>query len=575
MGLGLLLGAVWPLVLHAAPAPAADDVEIGRRIYQEGIRPSGAPLTGTRLGGAAVSGADAACMTCHRRSGMGSVEGDIQVSPITGNYLFGLGDKPVATMDPRSGKAFNRKHDPYTTRSLAEALRQGMNNAGRQMSAAMPRYALDDREIGAVAAYLKQLSRQWSPGVSADTIRFATVITPGVDPKRRQAVLDMLRTAFVQKNGSTFPGRRYMTSSAEMMLGTGRKWALDVWELQGPPDTWEGQLEERYRRQPVFALVSGLSDTTWEPVQRFCQQERVPCWFPSVDLPPGGQGFYSVYFSRGVALEAAVLAKHLRDDKDARPRRLVQVYRDDYVGRGAAEALRQALADSGIQVEDRVLGDGPDGLSRAVATIAPGDAAMFWLRAGDLAALEKVPPLPSPAYFSAELADGEHGPFPASWKAHARLVYPYELPDKREANLAYFRAWLRLRRLPLVDEPLQSEVYFALNFLTDTVGDMLDNLYRDYLMERAEDMISRREGITAEDQARARDVFREPERLLPVRYRGAMPEGRQQGRQQGTTIYPHLSLGPGQRFASKGGYIVRFAGAGDDKLVAESDWIVP
>jgi len=47
------------------------------------------------------------------------------------------------------------------------------------------------------------------------------------------------------------------------------------------------------------------------------------------------------------------------------------------------------------------------------------------------------------------------------------------------------------------------------------------------------------------------------------------------GSHESTTIYPRMGLGSGQHFASKGGYIVRFAEAGSDRLIGESEWIVP
>jgi hypothetical protein len=53
----------------------------------------------------------------------------------------------------------------------------------------------------------------------------------------------------------------------------------------------------------------------------------------------------------------------------------------------------------------------------------------------------------------------------------------------------------------------------------------------------------------------------------------AQPE--KTGVSTGTTLYPHLSLGAEQRYASKGAYIVRFADATGDSLVGESGWIVP
>ncbi|HXU94321.1 MAG TPA: hypothetical protein VFP33_11770 [Gallionella sp.] len=578
----MLLGVVLPLAASAAEInPSATELELGRRIYQEGVLPSGAPLRGIRMADSMVSGAEAACVNCHRRSGMGGVEGDVQVSPINGRFLFPQrGDTALATMDPRVGKRMNQAHAPYNDESLGIAIRRGINNSGREMSVVMPRYTLSEPEMKALTAYLGQLSGQWSPGVTAETLRFATVIAPDVEPERRKVLIDMMRTAFNQKNGSTatasnFRGRRHMTSAAEFVLGTERKWELDVWELQGPPDSWGGQLDEHYRQHPVFALVSGLSNSTWQPVHDFCERQQVPCWFPSVDLPPATQAFYPLYFSRGVALEAGVLARHLTDKGRQRPQRLVQVYRDETVGRGAASAMTQTLVGSGITVEDRILSDGsPEAFRKAMAAVRPGDSVMLWLRPADMRALGKVPPSAA-IYFSAVLSAGEHGPLPAEWKRSARLVYPYELPDKRQANLAYFHQWLEMRNLALVDEPLQSEVFFALNFLTDTLAEMLDNLYRDYLMERAENMISKYEGGKAEEQARARDSLRSEARGMVVVSQGGMNDEAQRGSRSGTTIYPRLSLGPTQRFASKGGYIVRFASPSSDTLVAESGWIVP
>jgi cytochrome c553 len=596
-GLAVMLGMV--ALGCCAPAwseadnDAADKLQRGRRIYMEGVLSSGALLTGTRLDNTVVSGADVACVKCHRRSGMGAVEGDIQIPPITGSFLFGTeGDRQLATMDPRVSKRFNQAHDPYTDETLAEAIRHGKNNRGREMNMLMPRYNLSEADQTALTAYLHQLSAQWSPGVTEDTIRFATVVTPEVDPQRRKVWMDMMRIAFNQKNGSTMTARRsggkrqHMVSAAEMVLGTERNWQLDIWELQGAPDTWAAQLVEHYRSQPVFALASGLSGATWQPVHDFCERERVPCWFPNVLLPDISQSPYSLYFSRGLSLEADVLAQYLSGQK--LPQRIVQVYRDNDLGRAVAQSLARALSDTKVAVEDRPLqdeGDITEALRKVLSNVRNNDGVMLWLRADDVALLEKIKPIPgAKIYFSAGLADADHIPLPTAWGVNAYMIYPYELPEKRASNLAYFRAWLNMRKLPLVDEVMQSQTFFALNFLTDTVAEMLNNLYRDYLLERAESMLSKREGGKAEQETRDRLALgREGE--LARKY-GAMTVDAGErvqiaaqldsaSKSVGTTIYPRLSLGTGQRFASKGGYIVRFSPGENGKLLPESTWIVP
>ena len=327
-------------VARAEPPVASNaEVELGRRIYMEGILASGAPLQGKRGDSDQIEGAAAACETCHRRSGMGSLEGNIVVTPITGRFLFATDEnRPIALVDPRAPKNVTRAHEPYTEASFAKALREGVNVSDRPLSPLMPKYDLSDTEIKAVMAYLRQLSAELSPGVGEDTLHFATIVTPGVDSKKKEALVGMMRTAFSQRNASqqTYSGR--MRMPIDLLPRTLRNWQLTVWELQGAPDTWGAQLAEKYRKEPVFAVISGLSNTTWTPVHAFCQQEKLPCMLPSIALPPAETAFYPLYYSRGVALEADVLARHLRNQEKKAPRRLLQVYRDDEVGRGAAQS---------------------------------------------------------------------------------------------------------------------------------------------------------------------------------------------------------------------------------------------
>ena len=536
--ISLLLGAC-SLTVQAEPALTdTAQIELGRRIYVEGILPSGEHLKGNRLDSEQIEGAPAACETCHRRSGMGSVEGGIIATPITGKFLFHTkDDHPLALLDISAARNITKISDPYTEESFVKALREGVKVNGQKLNPLMPKYDLNDNEIKAVIAYLKQLSAELSPGVGADTLHFATILTPGVDEKKADVMVKMMRMAFTQRNATQESGSGRMRMPLDLLPRTLRRWELSVWELKGDPASWPDQLKEFNRKEPVFAVISGLSNSTWKPVHEFCQQEKLPCLLPSLTLPPQEKDYYSLYYSRGVALEADVLAKYIREQDKKAPKRLIQVYQDNEAGRGAAQALSEALKGSTIKVENRLLHNNQTAdLKVALKGLTKTDGLMLWLSPTELAALTKAQPKPISAatYVSGFLAEDNYVDMPKEWKSHVMVIYPYELGNKRDKNLLTVRKWLEAWQIPLIDEIFQSEVFFNVLFLTDLSSQMLDNLYRDYLVERAEDMLSTGSNVSA---------------------------------------YPHLSLARNQRFASKGAYIAKLNP--DGKLTPDSEWITP
>ena len=74
LGLSTLLA--WSVLAGAAePAKApteADLASVGSRIYRHGMLLSGQDLIGQTAGDVKLAGADAACIKCHRRSGLGT-----------------------------------------------------------------------------------------------------------------------------------------------------------------------------------------------------------------------------------------------------------------------------------------------------------------------------------------------------------------------------------------------------------------------------------------------------------------------------------------------------------------------
>lgn len=513
---------------------AAAIAQAGQRIYREGVLSSGAPMTGVAQSGVPRRGADAACAACHRRSGFGTAEGSVVVRPIPGADLYQTRVAPATT--PRIAQQLGKPVRPaYDDDSLARAIRRGIDVTGQAMSDVMPRYQLNDTDMAALIAYLKTLHAESAPGVTDEAIHLATVIQPGVPAAKRQAMLDVLQAFVHDKNAGVRSEERRRSAGAMRMYRAYRKWTLHVWELSGPPAAWGAQLDANYRNQPVFALVSGIGPGTWQPIHEFSERHRIPCVLPLTSLPVlmDEARFYTIYFSRGISLEADALALHLGSPRQAR--KIVQVYRQDGDGAGAVAAarFRAALGGAASQLEDRPITGAPTApFWRGLASLDHTDF-VLWLRTPDLSEADlagsQSKPMPT-AYLSASLLDGPQ----KIGGAQTLLTYPWEMPAERAPRVARAQQWLRARALASPEEEVQIDSYFAITMVGEALMHLMDSFSREYFVERIE------HGVTTT--------------LMP-------------------SFFPHLSLGPDQRFASRGVYIAR--GDDDGELKAVSPLIVP
>jgi Cytochrome c len=530
----------WFIVLllwcGGAGATARDDAE---RIYRDGVLPSGEPLRGVREAGVPIQGRAAACANCHRRSGIGVNEGRITIPPISGKYLLRPGERPLPESSSQSPASGVVRHDRYNDATLTRAIREGINADGKPLSYLMPRFALSDADSAALVDYLKSLSSEPVPGVTPDDLHLATIVTPDADPAERAGMIDVLEHFFSNKNDFERGHDPPLVSARRIHYRVVRKWRLHVWELTGAPDTWEQQLRDRFRTEPVFAVVSGVGGRDWAPVHRFCERQAVPCLFPNVQLPVVAEGdFYPLYFSRGVLLEADLIRARLRQPASGASGSMLQVYRRGDIGEAAAQALRGQTGSSAFDWIDRplpaVAGDGD--LRQALASVRAGDTLVLWLRGDDLRELPADPP-PSVAVFASGLMAGlENAPLPANWRGATLVTYPVDPPQRRAVRLVAPLTWFRTQKVPIVAERVQVDTYVACQVLSEAVGHAYGDLVPDYVIEQIENMVSLK--------------------LL-------------------NGYYPRLGLAPGQRFASKGGYLVHLPAASGAPVVADGDWVVP
>ncbi|MGY0197678.1 c-type cytochrome [Leptothrix sp. BB-4] len=507
--IGIAITALWLAFTGAALAGPAADAPADRRsdglrIYRDGRLPDGARLAGQGAGGAVVS---TPCAGCHRDSGMGGGEGGQRVAPITAIDLF---QSPAALERPAAGDRLPRARPGVTVQpgrrlsrpgydldTLARALRTGLDAGGRPLDALMPRYPqLDDAAVQALAAHLATLRTDAAPGwiqpgpeQPQAELRLATIVTPDAAPRRVRALLDTLQAWQAQHQ------------SPRVRLRP----VLQVWRLEGPPETWADQLSGWQARQDVFAVLSGAagpSADSWAPVQDWCEREALPCLLPLLDTPPetpagAAAPRWSLHGSEGSRLEAAALALW-----PGLGGGLVTQWTDDATARRAADVLDDAMAEAGLRRAERFhLPPDLDGdaLLARWCTLGPTDTLVLWTGADRVEALDRAlrdvaPACPGPGQVVLSASRSGHRPPAADrWLGRGWQVSA-ELDDTRlqARTVLALQPWAQRSGVVLDAPREQAKAYAAAMWFTEALARMQGRIGRDYLMESLERTVDNR-----------------------------------------------------------------------------------
>jgi len=90
-----------------------------------------------------------------------------------------------------------------------------------------------------------------------------------------------------------------------------RHWQLARLELTGPAASWRAQLDKHLAAgNPCTRCCPGSRAATGRRYTSSASRAPSPCLFPNVEVPViAERDFYPMYFSKGVLLEAQLIAR--------------------------------------------------------------------------------------------------------------------------------------------------------------------------------------------------------------------------------------------------------------------------
>jgi len=344
-----------------------------------------------------------------------------------------------------------------------------------------------------------------------------------------------------------------------------RRMSLSRWLLKGPPETWRAQLEEYNRKEPVFALLGGITKGEWKPVHSFSEDNHIPCLLPITDFPAiSEKDWYTLYFSKGFYQEGEAAANYLNSIYDlVKDKPIIQIVRASRIGLALSAGFQETWHGLGhpapliITVKDEETLS-KEFLQKMFASEKPA-ALIIWDGPTAFPVLETILSeenrpeivLVSSGYLGKNI-----------WKLKEQvrdftyITYPFRLPQD-EMRYQGVAPLLQKTEDGSNEQIIVKQSYIITRVLTQILREMNGQYYSDNLL----DVIGMSRNSVSYNLFNAIDMSKNPTNM------GA-------SREETYPLYVRLSFGPGQRYASKGCYIVQLSKGQNPELVKKSDWVI-
>jgi ABC-type branched-subunit amino acid transport system substrate-binding protein len=451
----------------------------GKTIYLTGSSPSGRAISAfVGDGSSDVPGSTLPCVSCHRHDGRGNPEGGVVPSNISWSVLTKPYGLTVAT---------DRRRPPYSAATVARAISEGIDPAGNELVAAMPRYSMSPDDLGDLVAYLKRLEEDIDPGLSQTGIRIGTILPgSGLRTGLGQA-LKALLAAYVEevnRHGGIY----------------GRTLELRLVDAGDTPAATRQKAQRFIEEEDVFALVGAFTAGADHEVAALAEDLHVPLIGPLTQWPLTGSPAYrfAFYLLPGLAEQAGALMRYATDKLHVHRPRTAVVHPES----GALVSAAAAIAHQCQIVDCRSLlkfGYKPGAFPPIAAADAlrkePTDIVFFLGSGSEFVELKKQLGVVGVVFLFGALAGEQLFAAPASATDRIFLAYPTLPPDRAPEAVREFAALLEKHRLGTHHLALQMQAYSAIRVFVEGLRRAGRDLSRERLVASLEKLYEFETGL--------------------------------------------------------------------------------